>query len=103
MIRNMDIEKNKPIRELIEDHLINNREQKIEFAIEYFSEQVINEMTINSNNYQDRRHFLLFFRTYLPLLREELYTEFKDYLNTFEFDLTIRKAISLYEGTQNFI
>jgi len=103
MIRNMDIEKNKPIRELIEDHLINNREQKIEFAIEYFSEQVINEMTINSNNYQDRRHFLLFFRTYLHLLREELNEEFKDYLNTFEFDLTIRKAISLYEGTQNFI
>lgn len=104
MIRNMDIEKNKPIRELIEEHLTtNNREQKIEFAIEYFSEQVLNEMTINSNNYQDRRHFLLFFRTYLPLLREELNEEFKDYLNTFEFDLTIRKAISLYEGTQNFI
>lgn len=103
MIRNMDIEKNKPIKELIEEHLKKNKEQKIEFAIEYFSEQVINEMTINSNNYQDRRHFLLFFRTYLPLLREELYTEFKDYLNTFEFDLTIRKAISLYEGTQNFI
>lgn len=103
MIRNMDIPKIKPIKELINEHLKNNKEQKIDFAIEYFSEQVINEMTINSNNYQDRRHFLLFFRTYLPLLREELYGEFKDYLNDFEFDLTIRKAISLYEGTQNFI
>ena len=60
-------------------------------------------MTVNSNNYRDRSHFLLFFRTYLPLLREELYDEFKEFLNIFEFDLSIRKAISLYEGTQNFI
>ena len=103
MLRNMDISKNKPIKLIIDEHLEKNRENKIQFAIEYFSEQVINEMTINSNEYNDRRHFLLFFRTYLPFLREELYEEFKQYLNVFEFDLTIRKAISLYEGTQNFI
>ena len=103
MVRNMDIPKNKPMKKLIDEHLKNNRNEKIEFAIEYFSEQVINEMTVNSNNYRDRSHFLLFFRTYLPLLREELYDEFKEFLNIFEFDLSIRKAISLYEGTQNFI
>lgn len=103
MLRNMDIPKNKPIKLIIDDHLEKKREEKIEFAIEYFSEQVINEMTVNSNEYNDRRHFLLFFRTYLPFLREELYDEFKEYVNVFEFDLTIRKAISLYEGTQNFI
>ena len=60
-------------------------------------------MTVNSNEYNDRRHFLLFFRTFLPSLREELYEEFKEYLSVFEFDLTIRKAISLYEGTQHFV
>ena len=80
-----------------------DKETRINLAVEYFSEQVINEMTVNSNEYKDRRYFLLFFRTYLPFLREELFEEFKEYLNVFEFDLTIRKAISLYEGTQNFI
>ena len=103
MLRNMNIPKNKPIKLIIDEHLEKKREEKIDFAIEYFSEQVINEMTVNSNEYNDRRHFLLFFRTYLPFLREELYEEFKEYVNVFEFDLTIRKAISLYEGTQNFI
>ena len=103
MLRNMNIPKNKAIKLIIDEHLENNRKEKIDFAIEYFSEQVINEMTVNSNEYNDRRHFLLFFRTYLPFLREELYDEFKEYVNVFEFDLTIRKAISLYEGTQNFI
>ena len=100
---NTNIPKNKPIKKVIDEHLENKKEEKIQFALEYFSEQVINEMTVNSNKYNDRRHFLLFFRTYLPFLREELFEEFKDYLNIFEFDLTIRKAISLYEGTQNFI
>ena len=94
---------NKPISILINEHLKTNKNKKINSAIKYFSEEVINEMTINSNKYGDRTHFLLFFRTYLPFLREELYEEFKEYLNPFEFDLTIRKAISLYEGTQNFI
>ena len=103
MVRNMDIPKNKHIKLIIDEHLKKNREEKINFAIEYFSEQVINEMTVNSNEYNDRRHFLLFFRTFLPSLREELYEEFKEYLSVFEFDLTIRKAISLYEGTQIFI
>ena len=103
MLRNMDIPKNKAIKLIIDEHLEKKREEKIDFAIEYFSEQVINEMTVNSNEYNDRRHFLLFFRTYLPFLREELYEEFKEYLSVFEFDLTIRKAISLYEGTQHFV
>jgi hypothetical protein len=109
MIRNSETIKisNKPIKLLIDEYLKSDndidKDKKINFAIEYFSEEVINEMTINSNKYGDRRHFLLFFRTYLPFLREELYEEFKQYLNPFEFDLTIRKAISQYEGTQSFI
>jgi predicted house-cleaning noncanonical NTP pyrophosphatase (MazG superfamily) len=94
---------NVSIKSIIDEHLKINREDKIFFAIEYFSEAVLNEMTINTIKYNDRRHFLLFFRTYLPNLRQELYEEFKDYIDDFTFDLTIRKAISTYEGLQNFL
>ncbi len=91
------------IKKLIDSYLENNREEKIENAIEIFSENVINEMTINVNKYADRRYFSLFFRTYLPNLRQELYEEFRDFMTDFEFDLCIRKAISTYEGLTKFI
>jgi hypothetical protein len=94
---------NVEIKKLIDSYLENDREEKIENAIEIFSENVINEMTINVNKYADRRYFSLFFRTYLPNLRQELYEEFREYMTDFEFDLCIRKAISTYEGLTKFI
>jgi hypothetical protein len=91
------------IKKLIDSYLENDKEEKIENAVEIFSENVINEMTINVNKFADRRYFSLFFRTYLPNLRQELYEEFKDFMTDYEFDLCIRKAISTYEGLTKFI
>jgi len=91
------------LKKLIDSYLEIDREEKIENAVEIFSENVINEMTINVNKYADRRYFSLFFRTYLPNLRQELYEEFRDFMTDFEFDLCIRKAISTYEGLTKFI
>jgi hypothetical protein len=92
-----------PIKILIDDYLNQDREYKIKNAIEEFSEKVINEMTVNTIKINDRRHFSLFFITYLPNLRHELWEEFKEYMDDFTFDLVIRKSISLYEGLQHFV
>jgi hypothetical protein len=100
---NSKYRKNTPMKKIIDDYLKNNRDDKIHTILEYFSECVINEMMINTNKFNDKRHFFLFFRTYLPNLRQELWEEFKEYIDDFAFDLTIRKAISTYEGVQNFI
>lgn len=98
---NKKIQKN--IKNIIDSYLEGERDEKISNAVEIFSENVINEMTINVNKYADRRYFSLFFRTYLPSLRQELYEEFREFMTDFEFDLCIRKAISTYEGLTKFI
>jgi hypothetical protein len=91
-----------PLKKIIEQYLITDKDMKINNAVETFSENVFNEMMLDPGKYHDRQNFSLFFRTYLLRIREELYEEFKDFMDDSLFDLTIRKAISLYEGLQNF-
>lgn len=67
-------------------------------CIEEFSENVINEMTVTSSKFANRQHFLLFFKTHMPLIYKELFDEFKDLITESEFDLSFRRAISVYEG-----
>ena len=56
-------------------------------------------MTIVSSDYTKRQSFLLFFRTYLSQIREELYKEFvPEFINNSDFDLYFRKALSVYDG-----
>lgn len=90
-------------KDIIDKYLLSDREIKIINAIEMFAENVINEMTVNSSRYNDKRHFSLFFISYLPKLRQELYEEFKEFIEDSIFDLTIRKAISTYEGLTDLI
>lgn len=74
--------------------------EEIDDIISDFSGNVLMEMCENSSNWSKRLDFLLFFRTYLSQIREELFSEFKSYITDTEFDLYIRKAISTYEGVQ---
>jgi hypothetical protein len=74
--------------------------EEIDDIISDFSGNVLMEMCENSSNWSKRLDFLLFFRTYLSHIREELFAEFKLYITDTEFDLYIRKAISTYEGVQ---
>ena len=90
-------------KKIIDDYLKEDRELKINNAIQYFKEKVIDEMTVNTIKFNERKNFSLFFGTYLPNLRQELWEEFKDFMDEFIFDLTIRKAISTYEGIEHFI
>ena len=55
-------------------------------------------MMLDSSKFKDRQNFLLFFRTYLSPIREELYNEFKEFVCDTDFDFYMRKAISSYEG-----
>jgi hypothetical protein len=71
--------------------------------LEYFEEQVYNEMTQTTSNFASRRYFLMFFREHMLGIREELYEEFKDFVTDTEFDLSFRKAIGSYEGVQHLI
>ena len=63
-----------------------------------YQEKIIEEMTINSSNYHFRKNFLQFFRENVLSIREELYLEFKEFMDDTTFDLYFRSAILTYEN-----
>ena len=71
--------------------------KKLIELLENFQEKVLEEMTINSNDFASRKNFLKFFRKNMLSIRQELYEEFKDYITDTDFDLYFRSAISMYE------
>lgn len=78
--------------------LAENKEEAISNCVENFAEDVLNEMMIKSSNFAKRQNFLLFFRTFMPSIYEEMFNEFKNIITESEFELAFRKAISCYEG-----
>lgn len=92
------ITENPTMSDIINQYLLLDKDEKVTFCIEYFSENVLNEMTLASSNTSNRMHFSLFFRTYVSKIREEMYKEFNQYLDDSTFDLFIRKGIMKYEG-----
>lgn len=93
-----NLEKRPKTKEVITEFLGDNRFQKIDQCVEDFSEAVLNEMTITSSNYAARQNFSLFFRSYVSIVREELYLEFKNLISDSEFDMFFRQAIMQYDG-----
>lgn len=65
---------------------------------EDYMDKILEEMTINCNDYSKRPNFLKFFRQNMLSIREELYEEFKEHINDTDFDLYFRKALSSYDG-----
>lgn len=80
-----------------------DKTKKIKKVIENFQEDVLNEMMEKSSSFASRQSFLLFFGVHMLSIREQLYEDYKEYIKDTEFDLYIRKAISNYEGVENFI
>lgn len=62
-----------------------------------YQELVLCEMTLSSNDYESRKHFLRFFRQNLLSIRDEIYSEFCPYLDDATIDLYMRAAIAIYE------
>lgn len=63
---------------------------------------VLSEMTLDTSEYAKRKNFLKFLRKNLLSIREELYSEFKEYIDDADFDLYFRFAVSKYE-TGSFV
>ena len=89
---------NPTLTNVVDYYLDDDIDEKSTIAIEYFAENVLNEMALPSSSTHERLHFSLFFRTYVAYIREEMYQEFKDYLDDTSFDLYMRKAMMHYEG-----
>lgn len=86
------------MEQVIQVYLNKYGEKKKDEILEEFCESVINEMTMTSSGYENRRNFSLFFNTYVSKIREELYQEFKEHISDGDFDLYFRKALMSYEG-----
>ena len=86
-------------------YLKENPEKKtyVDIVVEEFYDSVLNEMMLSSSDYKNRPSFLLFFRTYMSKIREEMFTEFIDYVSESEFDLYFRKALSYYDGIRDVV
>lgn len=99
-----NITKSKIITELpdtdliVQKYLEEYRENKVLICIEDFAMNVLNEMMLPASEFQNRQCFLLFFRTSMLSIREEMYEEFKDHITDTDFDLYFRKSIFSYEG-----
>ena len=59
--------------------------------------KILEQVTLKTWHHSDRKDFLDVMRVFIPKMRVELYDEFKDYMSDTDFDLTIRKAIHVYE------
>lgn len=66
-------------------------------CVQDFAANVISELTVESSNYEDRKNFLLFLRTSIPVIKEEMYKEFKEYISDVDFDFYMRKSVMMYE------
>lgn len=70
----------------------------MEINDEEYRAQVMDELTLPASHYSDRVHFLEFFAKQLPLIKETLYSDFKDTMTDTDFDFYLRKCIYHYEG-----
>ncbi len=74
-----------------------------DLVLEEFQANVLAEMTLSTVEWNQRTNLGLFFRSNVARIREELRTEFAEYLSESEIDLYLRKAIAVYEGIRDWI
>lgn len=86
-----------------EDQIISNLEARLNTRIRGMDdpdrvEKILDEMTIPVIEYDKRGNFLRFFREHISKIREEMYSEFCQYMDDTDYDFYFRKAIIHYEG-----
>ena len=79
-------------------YLRESREHRIQGCLEQLGESVISEIMITSSLSSKRQYFSLFLRSHVAFIREEMYAEFKEFMDDTTFDLYMRKALMHYEG-----
>jgi hypothetical protein len=95
--------RDKAIEDVKKLHNSENPDETKDTIIGNFYDSVLNEMMLSSSDYRNRPSFLLFFRTYMSKIREEMFKEFIEYVSESEFDLYFRKALSYYDGIRDVI
>lgn len=58
---------------------------------------LLEEMTEPDSAYTDRKNFLELFRREIPVIKEELYAEYKDVLADIDFDMYLKQAVAHYQ------
>lgn len=86
-----------------EDQIVANLEGRLNHRIKELKDEeymslVLEEMTLPVIFFEQRRNFLKFFREHISSIREEMYNEFKDFMEDIDYDFYFRKAIIHYEG-----
>lgn len=83
-----------------EDQIISVLETRLnnEIMNDENSDIILDEMILPVRFFEKRGTFLKFFRTHISRIREEMYDEFKEFVNTYDYDMYFRKAIMHYEG-----
>ena len=83
--------------EIYQEFLEGMDDTTFEGILEEFQGNVLSELSTSSSDHAHRLHFLKFFRDQMLSIREEMYEEFKDHISDEEFDMSFRKALSVYE------
>lgn len=60
-------------------------------------EKVLEQMILETDRYEERKHFLRFLRKNMLSIRQEMHSEFTEHIDDMEFDLYFRAAVSMYE------
>ena len=63
-----------------------------------FRDLVLEEMIVPVHHFDQRGNFLKFFRENISQIREEMYQEFKEFMEDSDYDMHFRSAIMSYEG-----
>jgi hypothetical protein len=85
------------MKRMIDEFLTEDRDTKVDLCVTDFAEAVINEMTVITSRWDERKNFSLFLGYHLSFIKEELWNEFKEHLSDTDIDLYIRTALIAYE------
>ena len=85
-------------KQVVDAYLCKFREPRVQGCLEQLRESVLSEITIVSSLSSKRQYFSLFLRSHVAFIREEMYAEFKEFMDDTTFDLYMRKALMHYEG-----
>jgi hypothetical protein len=85
------------MKRMIDEFLSEDRDTKVELCVADFAEAVINEMTVITSQWGERKNFSLFLGYHLSFIKEELWKEFTEHLSDTDIDLYFRIALIAYE------
>ena len=91
------------IRISYEDQIVSNLTGRLNYRIRKIQDldyqgDVVVEMSLPAEYNESRKNFLKFFRENISEIRQEMYSEFNNYISDTDYDLYFRKALIHYEG-----